>query len=95
MLSSKEINTIVAAFKPYSPKKIAVFGSYARGDYSEASDIDILYDFEEGITLFALAKLKLQLESELNKEVDLVSANYISKYLKERILNDVKILYEA
>lgn len=95
MLSATEIQTIIEEFKPYSPKKISVFGSYARGENSADSDLDLLYNFENGITLFQLAKLKLQLENKLHREIDLVSENYISRYLRDNILNDIKILYEA
>lgn len=66
-------------------KKAAIFGSYARGDFDEKSDIDILVEPPENMGL-EFVNLKLDLEDTLNKKVDLVSYNGISKYLKNYIL---------
>jgi len=38
----KEIGKIVKALKPYRPKKVVLFGSFARGDYHGLSDLDLL-----------------------------------------------------
>ena len=54
MLSKREKNIIIEAFKPYKPNKLGVFGSYSRGTASPQSDIDILYDLDETIGLFKL-----------------------------------------
>ena len=53
---------------------IAVFGSAARGDDDDHSDIDFLVDFEVGSSLFDLLHLQDELESILGCEVDVVSA---------------------
>lgn len=95
MLTSLQINTIINTLKPYTPKSIGVFGSAARGEDLESSDIDILYNFENGITLFQLAKMQYELEERLNRKVDLISASYISPYLEEGINRDLKVIYEA
>ncbi|QOR73549.1 hypothetical protein SAMN05443429_103134 [Cruoricaptor ignavus] len=95
MLTSLQINTIINTLKPYAPKSIGVFGSAARGEDLESSDIDILYNFENGITLFQLAKMQYELEERLNRKVDLISASYISPYLEEGINRDLKVIYEA
>ena len=50
-----------------------VFGSVARGDASEASDIDLLVDFDEGSSLFDLRHLSEDLERLLGRHVDVVS----------------------
>lgn len=73
-------------------KKAALFGSYARGDFDETSDIDILIEPPENMGL-EFINLKLNLEDTLNKKVDLVSYNGISKYLKDSILaNQISLL---
>lgn len=69
----------------YGVKKAALFGSYARGDYDEKSDIDILIEPPADMGLSFLT-LKHDLEDVLHKKVDLVSYNGISSYLKEDIL---------
>lgn len=68
-------------------KKASLFGSYARGTQDEKSDIDILFEPPEGMGI-AVVRLKRDLENSLNKKVDLVSYNGISRYLKKYILSN-------
>lgn len=73
-------------------KRAALFGSYARGDFDESSDVDILIEPPQDMGL-EFINLKLDLEDTLNKKVDLVSYNGMSKYLKDYILaNQVPLL---
>jgi len=68
--------------KKYPIKTIGVFGSVARGDNKENSDVDILVEFEKpiGIEFIDLAN---ELESILHQKVDLISKTGIKpKYLK-------------
>ncbi len=81
--------------KPFNPTKIGIFGSVARGENTEANDIDILYDFNTTYTLFDLAGLQIQLQDALKKQVDLVSFSAIHPQLKGRILSEAKIVYEG
>lgn len=78
---------------PMKPTKIGIFGSMARGENTNDSDIDILYKFQETVGLFKLVILQNELEKKLNKKVDLVSENYTHPKLKPQILNDLKIIY--
>ncbi|MDO4224490.1 MAG: nucleotidyltransferase domain-containing protein [Bergeyella zoohelcum] len=94
MLSQREIDLIIETMKPYHPEKIGVFGSYSRGENKTESDIDILYQFSTPISLFEKADLLERLESKLNKSVDLVSEKYLHPFLKESIINDLKIIYD-
>ncbi|PIY71859.1 hypothetical protein COY87_03950 [Candidatus Roizmanbacteria bacterium CG_4_10_14_0_8_um_filter_33_9] len=84
-------NTIVSILQKYHIKKAAFFGSYARGDFDEKSDIDILFQPPDDMGI-GVVSLKRDLESALEKKVDLVSYNGISKYLKEYILGNQKPL---
>lgn len=58
--------------KRYPISELGIFGSYARGDYSEKSDIDILVDFNKsvGIEFISLAN---ELEDMFNVKIDLIS----------------------
>lgn len=93
MITQQEINTIIETLKPYHPTKIGIFGSYARGENTDASDIDILYSFDKSIGLFKLISIKENLEQKLNKKIDMVSEKYANPRLKPYILNDLKIIY--
>ncbi len=73
----------------YNVKRIGVFGSYARDEQREESDIDLLVEFNKPVGL-KFVSLKLFLEKALNKKVDLVTKNALRKEMKEDILKEVK-----
>ncbi|MBL8547328.1 MAG: nucleotidyltransferase family protein [Hyphomonadaceae bacterium] len=71
--------------------RIALFGSYARGEATEKSDIDLVVEFASGRTpdLFAFAGLKLELERHLGARVDLFTPQSLHPGLRERIEADL------
>ena len=73
----------------YNVKRIGVFGSYARDEQGEESDIDLLVEFNKPVGL-KFVSLKMFLEEALNKKVDLVTKNALRKEMKEDILKEVK-----
>lgn len=93
MLTKKEIQIIIDTLKPYNPKRIGLFGSVARSEETPTSDIDILYTFNTPISLFGLVDIQEALQKKLHKKIDLVSQNAVHPLLKERIFNDLKIIY--
>lgn len=69
---------------------IGVFGSFARGDGREESDVDVLVEFEEGFKTFDnFMDLKYYLEEIFSRNVDLVTVNALKPQLKDSILQDV------
>jgi len=67
---------------------IGIFGSVARGEQKEGSDVDIYY-VGEPLSLFKLAALKEELENVLDSPVDIVRIREsMNSMLKKRILND-------
>jgi predicted nucleotidyltransferase len=94
MISIEQRNIIIETLKPFNPKKIGIFGSFARNENNETSDIDVLYEFNTTIRLFSLIALKEELEKKLNKKVDLVSEKYLNPKLKSKILNELNLIYE-
>ena len=93
MLSQRQINIIINAMKPFNPTKIGIFGSVARNEEKESSDIDIAYTFDSKYSLFDLAGLQIKLQEALKREVDLVEFSAIHPKLKKYILPDIKIVY--
>ena len=79
---------ILPILKKADVKKAAIFGSYVRGDNTKMSDIDILVELPENATLFELGGLKITLEEELKKKVDVITYKSISPVIKESILNN-------
>ncbi len=72
----------------YHIVRIGIFGSYARGDADEKSDIDILVALQRPIG-FDFVTLADELESLLNHRVDLVSFNAVNPGMMERIKDDI------
>jgi uncharacterized protein len=69
--------------------RAGVFGSVARGESREGSDIDFLVEFERGRSLLDLAGLRLDLQNLLNCEVDVATPNSLHPKLRARILADI------
>jgi predicted nucleotidyltransferase len=93
MITVEQKNIIIETLKPFSPKKIGIFGSFARNENNENSDIDVLYEFNSTIRIFSLIALKEELEQKLNRKVDLVSEKYLNPKLKSKILNELNLIY--
>jgi len=74
--------------KKYGIASLSIFGSVARDQGRENSDVDILVDFEKPVGLFEYARLKLYLEDILGREVDLVTPEALRKELREEILRE-------
>jgi predicted nucleotidyltransferase len=64
---------ICAIVRRHRGRSVAVFGSVARGDETETSDIDFLVEFEPGSSLFDLLHISEELEALLGVSVDVVS----------------------
>ena len=78
-----EILAILARGGARRPK---VFGSVANGSDLPGSDIDLLVEIDNGVTLFSLARLERQLSDLLGAPVDLVPADGLREHLAERVL---------
>ncbi|NCO11202.1 hypothetical protein CO038_00800 [Candidatus Pacearchaeota archaeon CG_4_9_14_0_2_um_filter_39_13] len=74
--------------KKFSVTRAGIFGSYARGEQNEKSDVDFLIEIEGGADLVELIRLKSNLQKAISKKVDLVEYGAIKKELKKDILND-------
>jgi len=73
----------------YKAKIRGVFGSYVRGEEKEGSDIDILVEFEEPVSLLGLVSLENHLSDLFSVKVDLVPKREIRPELKEKIIKEV------
>ena len=74
----------------FGVKRIGIFGSFARGEEREESDLDVLVVFEEGQKTFDnYMDLKFYLEDLFGWEVDLVTEKALKPQLKDIIMKDV------
>lgn len=87
---------IVPILKRYSVPKASFFGSVVDGKYVPGkSDIDILVQPADGMSLMDFIGLKQDIEDAIGTEVDLVSYNGMSKYIKDSILSNEQVFYET
>ncbi len=93
-LNEEYIDSLIKYFKQKPVLKAYLFGSYARNENDDISDIDILVDldYSENIGI-QFIQMKLDLEKILNKKVDLISSEGLSKYIRPMVEKDKKLIY--
>ena len=88
--------TIAEYFKTQPVLKAWLFGSFARGEETEDSDVDVLVKFDRSlpIGLFAYSRMHRELEERLGRKVDLVEEGTLRPAAQETAERDLKIIYE-
>jgi predicted nucleotidyltransferase len=71
--------------RAYGVESISLFGSVARGDAGSESDVDLLVDLDDTVTLFGLSRLKRHLEALLGRRVDVVPRESLRKEFREQV----------
>jgi predicted nucleotidyltransferase len=71
---------------------IRVFGSMARGDATSGSDVDLLVDYLQPVSGFALGALLMDAQDLLGRKVDVVTVNSLHPLMRERILRESQVL---
>lgn len=74
---------------------LGIFGSVSRGEAAAQSDIDLLVNFAKRKGLLALVRLERELSEAVGKKVDLLTEAAISPYIRENILGDLQVIYDA
>jgi predicted nucleotidyltransferase len=88
------IENIKEYFKTKPVLTAYLFGSYARGEADNQSDIDILVDLDYSQKIgLGFVQMQIDLEKILKTKVDLVSSNGLSKYIKPIVENEKKLIY--
>lgn len=90
-----DIKTLVEICKANDVAMVGVFGSMARGEAKEDSDIDLLVRLTRPKSLLSLVALERKLADALGRRVDLLTENALSPYLRDRILGELQVLYAA
>ncbi|MDP3000498.1 MAG: nucleotidyltransferase family protein [Bryobacterales bacterium] len=79
---------ILRVAEKHGARNVRVFGSVARGDAKESSDLDLLVEWEPGRSLFDHARLKLDLEEMLGRRVDIGTERSLSAYIRQQVLQE-------
>lgn len=77
-----------ANLEDFSVKSLILFGSVARDEATEESDVDLLVEFEKPVGLFTFAGLQRYLETLLGCSVDLGTPDSLKSYLRETVMRD-------
>ena len=90
-------NRIADFCRRWNVVELAVFGSVARGNFREDSDIDVMVTFsrEAHIGLFSLARMENELSAMFNHKVDLVTKGGLKPLIRDEILAQAEVLYAA
>ena len=74
---------------------VGVFGSMARGEATELSDIDLLVKFSKRKSLLEIVRLEREVSTALGRKVDLLTEGAISPYLRDRVKRELWVIYGA
>lgn len=87
---------IAEYFKTQPVLRAWLFGSFARGEQTEDSDVDILVEFDRStpIGLFAYVRMLRELEEKLGRKVDLVEEGTLRPAVQLTANRDLKVIYE-
>ncbi len=81
----------------YHIKKLSLFGSVLREDFTAHSDVDLLVEFSPEKTpgLFCLATMQDELSKILDRVVDLRTPNELSNYFRDRLIAEAMTIYDS
>jgi uncharacterized protein len=75
-------------------RRLRVFGSVARGEATEASDLDLIADFASRKSLLDLVRIQHEFSDRLGVRVDLFTEGALHPMLRDRILSDARVIYD-
>ena len=76
-------------------RRLALFGSALRDDFTPESDVDVLVEFEPGHVpgFIKLAGMEIELSSVLGRKVDMRTPEDLSPYFREEVVNSAEVQY--
>jgi predicted nucleotidyltransferase len=91
-LLKEKRDAILCVCAKHGARNVRVFGSVARGEADEQSDIDLLVDMEPGRSLLDLGGLLMDLQALLGQKVDVVTERGLKPRIRERVLAEAVAL---
>ncbi len=85
---------VLPTLEQYGVEYAAVFGSVARGEDRPDSDVDFIVRLQRPVGFFKLSALETSLEQKLNRPVDLVEEEGLSRHMKPYVIKDLITVYE-
>ena len=77
-------------------RRLALFGSVLRDDFSPESDVDVLVEFDPGavVGLIGFAGMENELSELIGRKVDLNTPGFLSPYFRDEVLQEAEAVYE-
>lgn len=94
MSTSLDKNRLARLCREHGVVYAGLFGSWARGEATADSDVDVLVRFEGTKSLVDLARIEREIGEEVGHSVDLVTEQALSPYLRDRVLSDVEVIVD-
>ena len=99
MMDKQGLNTdrLVEIAKKHGIVYLAIFGSYARGEAGELSDVDLYVRFGRHVSLFETLAVKYEMEDTVGRKIDLIAEEIVEPYefVREGMIRDLVVLYEG
>lgn len=93
-MTEEQIKQLQVICKKNSISYLGLFGSFARGDYNQNSDVDLLARYSQPLSLLEKGRVINSFQSILGREIDLVSAKHLKPQIRTYIDKELKTLYE-
>ncbi len=87
-------STLIPLFIEYGITKGAVFGSFARGEETDASDVDLLFSIGTHMPLSRWTQMEDHIQNALGRSVDFVEYGTLSKRVEAEVLMEAIVIYE-
>ena len=85
---------LIPVFMEYGITKSAVFGSFARGEQTENSDVDLLFSINGHMPLSRWDEMESRIQRALGRSVDFVEYGTLSRRIEQEVLKEAVIIYE-
>jgi len=94
MKEAINLNLIKSLLETNDVEFAGVFGSVARDEVGNNSDVDILVRFRKPVSLLGLIRLERMISQKIGRKVDLVTEDSLSPFIRQEVLHDLKPIYE-
>lgn len=96
MITDRQKEIVLKHVKSLHPVKVGIFGSYARGENTSVSDLDVLVylDYTKKVSLLDLIAVEQQISDDLGIQVDLVTAKSLHPLIRPQVEKEMNIIHE-
>ncbi len=90
------VEKVIAFCQRHPIRKLALFGSVLRDDFTPESDVDVLVEFlpNARISLLDMVSLEMELTAMFGRQVDLRTPQELSRYFRDKVIASSEVLYE-